>query len=251
LNTKKIFAFQSVGLSIASTNRPISHMNTQTMNGFDLFGRRLARWMARVILAQIVLLHFSLAASAADAPKPPATAPVAPIAPPPSPKAIAQAFAAALDKGDAAAAKALLPADEIHGKWVDASIALSAALKKLDAAATARFNEAGKSVSQNQLHLLDSFKSLENAQEKIEGDSATLMPADQTQPLRLQRVDGKWQLQIGPGKADAPKQLALYARLTKAANTTAEEVAAGAYPSAEAAAKVFAARVLEARLAGK
>lgn len=226
-------------------------MNTQTMNGFDPFGRPLARWIARLLLAQIALLHFSLAAPAADAPKPPATAPVAPVAPPPSPKAIAQAFAAALEKADAAAAKALLPADEIHAKWVDASIALSTALKKLDAAAVARFNEAGKSVSQNQLHLLDSFKSLETAQEKIEGDSATLTPADQTQPLRLLRVDGKWQLQIGPRKADAPRQLSLYARLTKAANSTAEEITAGAYPNAEAASKVFAARVLEARLAAK
>jgi hypothetical protein len=227
-------------------------MNTHTMNGFDLFGWRLGRSGALWVLGEIALLHFSACAFAADAPKPPATAPVAPAQPPASPKAIAQAFAAALDKGDAATAKALLPQDDTHAKWADASIALSTALKKLDAAAVARFNEAGKSVSQNQLHLLDSFKSLENAQEKIEGDAATLTPADQTQPLRLLRVDGKWQLQIGPGKADAAaKQLALYGRLTKAANSTAEEIAAGAYPTAEVAAKVFAARVLEARMAGK
>jgi hypothetical protein len=251
LDTKKIFAFQSVRVSIASTFGAISHMNTHTMNGFDSYGRRLGRSGALLALAQIALLQFCIVTFAADAPKAPATAPVAPVQPPPTPKAIAQAFAVALDKGDAAAAKALLPADEIHAKWVDASIALSASLKKLDAAATLRFNEAGKSVSQNQLHLLDSFKSLETAQEKIEGDTATLTPADQTQPLRLLRVDGKWQLQIGPGKADAPRQLALYGRLTKAANSTAEEITAGAYRSAEAAAKVFAARVLEARLVAK
>src|SRR5690349_1184814 len=69
-------------------------------------------------------------------PAPPATAPApatAPVAP--APKAVVLAFAAALEKGDAATAKSLLVPDESgnRAKWVDATIALSGALRKLDA----------------------------------------------------------------------------------------------------------------------
>jgi len=223
-------------------------MYTHTMNGFDGFSFRLPR-LGLFALGLVTLLHFSVALLAADAAKPPAPPATAPVAPPPSPKAIAQAFAAALEKGDAPAAKLLLPNDPAHAKWVDATIALSAALKKLDAAAVTRFGELGKGVSQNQLHLADSFKSLEKAQEKIEDDSATLTMPDQPQPLKLTRVAGKWQLQIGPTtEKDANRQLALYTRLTSAAATTAEQITAGKFPTAEDAGKAFAARVLDARL---
>ena len=220
-------------------------MNTHTMTRSDFHRWALRRFPATAWLAAALFLS---PVATADDPKsaaPPATAPVAP---PPSPKAIALAFVAALDKGDAPAAKALLPADETHAKWVDAGIALSAALKKLDAAAATRFKEAGKIVSQNQLHFADSLKSLEQAQEKIEGDAATLTVPGQAQPLRLTRVAGKWQLLVGPTGPTAPKQLALYPRLTRAANLTAEEIAAGAHGTPEAAAKIFAARLLEARM---
>jgi hypothetical protein len=221
------------------------------MSGLDSSTRRRARLAMIAGLAMLALLYFSSGVFAADAPKPAAPPATAPVAPPPSPKAIAQMFAAALDKGDAAVAKSLLPGDATHTRWVDATIALSGALKKLDAAAVTRFGDAGKTVSQNQLHLADSFKSLEKAEEKIDGDSATLTLPDQSQPLHLARVGGKWQLQIGPGQKEADRQLSLYARLTHAATTTAGEIADGAFPTAGAAAKAFAARVLEARLNSK
>jgi hypothetical protein len=224
-------------------------MNTHTMPRPDLFRLCFARLAPLLLGLAGVLLPL---VQAADVPKAPAptTAPVpVPVPPPPAPKAVAIAFVAALDKGDAATAKSLLPADETHAAWVDASIALSTGLKKLDAAAAAKFNEAGKVVSQNQLHLTDSFKSLDQAQEKIEGDTATLTIPGQTQPLRLNRVGGKWLLLVGPTGPTAQRQLSLYPRLTRAATLTGEEIAAGAYATPEAAARVFAARLLEARLA--
>jgi len=183
--------------------------------------------------------------------KPPATTPVIPVAPP-APKAVALAFAAALEKGDAATAKSLLAPDETgnRGQWVDATIALSAALRKLDAAAVAKFGESTKSISQDQLHLGASLKSIEQAQEKIDGDAATLTLPGQPHPLlRLRKVDGgQWRLEAGPAPETAREQLALYARLLKAATKTTDEIAVGDYASAESAARVFAARVLDARL---
>jgi hypothetical protein len=203
-------------------------------------------------------------ALAADDPKPPVPAPAAtpppPAAPPPTtapvappaPKAVALAFASALEKGDAATAKSLLAPDETgnRAKWVDATVALSAALRKLDAAAVAKFGESTKSISQDQLHLGASLKALEQAQEKIDGEAATLTLPGQPRPLlRLRKFDGgQWRLEAGPAKDQTAQQLALYARLLKAATKTTDEIAAGACPSAESAARVFAARVLEARL---
>jgi hypothetical protein len=187
--------------------------------------------------------------AAAQATKPTTAPAVLPAPPPPPPKAVAAAYAAALDKGDVPAAAALLPGGEpANAKWVEANVALIGALRKLDAAAVAKFGDAGKVVSQNQLHLTDSFKSLEQAQEKIEGDAATLTVPNQPQPLRLNKVDGKWLLAVAPNGAAEARQRTLYRRLAAAATRTADEITAGKHPTAESAANAFSVRVLEARL---
>jgi hypothetical protein len=162
---------------------------------------------------------------------------------------VALAFAGSIEKGDASTARELVPADEMHARWVDAAAGLSGALKTLDVAAVARFGDLGKAVSRNQLHLTDSVKSLEQAQEKVDGDTATLTVPGRAEPLVLRKVDGKWQLQVGPASAaEAEAQVALLARLTRAAQRTADELAGGTHATAEQAAKVFAARVLDARM---
>jgi hypothetical protein len=186
--------------------------------------------------------HFSMSA---DDPKPaPSTAPAA--APLPSPKAVALAFAGLIEKGDASAAKALVPQDALHAQWVDATVALASALKRLDAAAVGKFGEAGgRTVSQNQLHLAASLKSLEQAQEKVDGDTAALSVPDWPRSLLLKRVDRKWQLQVGPS---SHLQIDLLQNLAQAADRTAGEIAANEYATPAAARTVFAARVLDARL---
>src|SRR5690349_16416125 len=75
------------------------------------------------------LAPFSQFIMALDDPKPaPSTAPAA-AAPLPGPKAVALAFAGMIDKGDASAAKSLLPQDAAHAQWVDATVILASALK--------------------------------------------------------------------------------------------------------------------------
>jgi hypothetical protein len=176
----------------------------------------------------------------------PATVP-APVAPLPSPKAVALAFVTSLEKGDATVARALVPGEE-QVPWVDASLNLAAALKRLDAAAVARFGEAGHAVSQGQLHLADSLKAIEKAQEKVEGDAATLTLPGGAKPVRLVRLAGTWRVAGPSTAAEAREQVALYEGLARAADLTAGEIAAGAYANAAAAARRFAQRVTEARL---
>jgi hypothetical protein len=204
-----------------------------------------------IVFFAVTTSSVALGQAPAANPKPPTTAPAPAPAALPSPKAVAIAFAASLDKGDAAVAKALIPPDSVHTSWLDASLALSAALRSLDAAATARFGDAaGKGVTQDRLHLADAAKALEGAQEKMEGDQATLTLPGHSEPIELKKVDGKWQLRVGPAnQGEAQRQIAFLRRLTDATSRTAKEVASGTYPDAEAAAQVFAGRVLDARLA--
>src|SRR5258706_1018509 len=202
-------------------------MNNPTMHRPDR--RHRCRRSCLAILAVLLLVPPSATADPPGPAAPPATAPAAP---PPSPKAVALAFAAALEKGDAPAAKALLSTDDDddgRARLVDATMALTAGLKKLDAAALARFGDAGKGISQNQLHLGDAAKSIEQAQEKIDGDTATLVLPGQARPLvSLKKVDGKWRLLAGPASAaQIPEQLALDHRLLQAVARTAEEISSG------------------------
>jgi len=182
------------------------------------------------------------------APPPP---PVAATAPLPSPKAVALAFAASLDKGDADVVRGLVAGGADRARWVEAAVGLAQALKRLDEAATARFGEAGRAVSQGQLHLVQSLKALEQAKEKVEGDEATLALPGDARPLRLTRggSGGRWQLVV-PGDGDVAGQAALYGRLARAADATAREIATGGFADAGAAARAFAARATEARIGG-
>jgi hypothetical protein len=231
------------------------------MNGSDVSSR--LRALAVVLGIGMALLFQPLAALAADPPKTttpttphppgstrPATAPTT--APAPAPKAVALALAAALAKPDAAAAKGIFaPGDKDAARWVDATVALVTSLKRLDTAAATRFGEAGKAVSQQQLHLLDAPGILAQAQEKIDGESATLTLPGASRPLmRLTRHDGVWRPLVKSLAAgdDLSATLALDRRLTHATDRTTDEIATGVYPTPEAATRIFAARILEARL---
>jgi hypothetical protein len=239
-------------------------MNTRTMTVPDSYASprpRRPRPALLALVAAAVLIAPPPVARAQEATKPtttpttttapttgPTTAPAAVPAEPP--KAVVAALAAALDKGDVAAAVGHLQADDAHAAWARSTVELVKALKRLDAAALNMFGEGTGSVSQGQLHLVEAFKAVDGAQEKVEGDAATLTTPGQPQPLRLRRAGAKWVVVIAPPDPVAgERQRALYQRLVDVANRTAEEVNAGTLATPEATAKTFAARVLQARLA--
>ena len=229
------------------------------MNCSDVPSRLCA---ASVVLGMGVALWLQPLTTLAAPPKPPATTVPPPAAtrpatapttaPAPAPKALALALATALTKPDATAARSLFaPGDKDAAKWVDATVQLVTSLKRLDTASATRFGEAGKAVSQQQLHLLEAPKSLAQAQEKIDGDSATLTLPGESRPLmRLKRHDGVWRPVVASLVAgdDLSATLALDRRLTHATDRTTDEIATGMYPTPEAAARIFTARILEARL---
>lgn len=180
----------------------------------------------------------ALSAFGQDA-KPPATAPAAP-----TPKAVAAAFAATVDKGDADAALKLTAPDQ--QALTRATVTLAGRLKKLESAAVAKFGESARRIAQGRLHLEPAFKALEGATEKIEGESATVS-ANGNGSLRLRKVEGQWRVTWGLSAEDLARQVALYERLGEAAEQTAGEIAADSYETLEAAAKAFASRALAIR----
>ncbi len=188
----------------------------------------------------------------------PTTAPIPATAPLPSPRQIALALAAALDKSDANSAKSLVIPQGHSAKIVDATIALAQALRKLDAAAATRFPDAGQGISQGAMRFGEMLKGVEQGQEKIEGDSASLALPPPAGVLHLKKVGGKWLVDMTPPAApsatpasiakSADRLLKLYDLLAQAADQTTAEIAAGIYPTTQDAAAALTRRILRARL---
>lgn len=188
---------------------------------------------------------------------PPAVAP--PVASPkPTPKQVVQSLAAAIEKGDGAAIRALVVAQGASPQLADATLALAGALRRLDAAAATRFNGAvpAGGLTQSILNVTASLKAVDAAAEKIEGDSATLTLAGGKQAvIRLKRAGDEWRVDLTPAGEDAKaaglatgRLLKLYDLLIKAADQTSADLTGGAIGSAEEASQVFARRVLKARI---
>jgi hypothetical protein len=96
--------------------------------------------------------------------------------------------------------------------------------------------------------MTDAFRGLDQAQEKVDADTATVAAPPNERPLRLRKVNGLWMLEPPLPAADVAGAIELSARHARAAARTADEITAGAHASSAAAARAFAARVLEARL---
>ena len=185
-------------------------------------------------------------------PAPPAPAPA------PGPKQVAQALAGAIDRGDAAAARGLVVAHGISPQLADATVALAGAVRRLETTAGAKFagNGAAGATVTRALRLTEGLRAVEQAQEQVDGDSATLTLPGATVPvLRARRADGAWRVDLTPVAPDdaaavreAKRLFKLYDLLIKAADQTAAEVNAGAHATPEDAAAAFAGRVLRARV---
>ena len=174
----------------------------------------------------------------------PTTTAAVPSDPPPPPKAVVLAFAAAIGRGDAAAAKALVVPDDSHGQWVDSTLALAASLNKLDAASVAKFGEPGRKVSQNALGMTAALSALDQGQEKITGDGAVVNGT-----IHLRRGErGRWLIELPTTDAERTRRRMLYDLLVEAAEQTAAEVAAGRHPTLDAARTAFEQRALRARV---
>ena len=166
---------------------------------------------------------------------------------PDSPKGAASAFFKAMESGDAKAARAVAVGSEKQLAMLDLLVPVFGEFKKLENAAVKKWGEeARKGLSQDGQGGPDFDKQLKAATEKTDGDSATISPPDNRDPIRLKKVDGRWKVDMGMLKvdemdvADASKKWRL---MSDAARSTAAEVEQGKY-----ATPVDARKALEQKL---
>jgi hypothetical protein len=110
-----------------------------------------------------------------------------------SPKAAFQTYTAALAAGDAAAAKASVVSNDKIDKLLDGQIAYAAREKKFRDAIIKRFPDEAKNLPDPSV---ENLKAIEKADVKVDGDTATLTTTQTPGPVKLQRVDGKWKVDL-------------------------------------------------------
>ncbi len=163
-------------------------------------------------------------------------------------KAAALAFAKALENGDAAAAKDACVGTEKELAMVDGVVNVMGAMKKMGKAATDKFGDAGKALIQDQGNPGEQMaKELENANIKVDGDTATVTgKGEKEEPLKMKKVGGKWKLDLSamPGKEDMEKASGMFAGMAKAANETAADISAGKYKTVDEAKEAFGMKMM-------
>jgi hypothetical protein len=133
---------------------------------------------------------------------------------------------------------------------VDSTLALAASLKKLDAAAVAKFGEPGRKVSQNSLGMTAALSALDQGQEKITGDRAVVNGGGTGGgTIHLRRGErGRWLIDLPATDAQRTRRRKLYDLLVEAAEQTAAEVSGGRHPTVDSARTAFEQRALRARV---
>ena len=156
-----------------------------------------------------------------------------------TPKSAAKSLFNAITTGDRdAVAASLYAADDEQAKLVSAMAEMIVAGKKLGDAARDRFGEAGDPIGRGMLDPADLTK-IDQAQVEESGDSAVLQLPDQPRPMSFRRQDGKWKLVVtdfaGAQPRNIDQQTRLVQMMTEAIGTSADELSAGQYKTADEA----------------
>ena len=155
-----------------------------------------------------------------------------------TPKSAARAFTEALDKGDAAAARAAAITDEKNVAFVDVMTEFMKETRRLNEAAIARYGDAGKEVGGAEAEK-DLTKYYDEAEITETGDSATITRKDEpAKALKLRRVNDEWKVDIASllgTEIDIEKTVAMFKALNAAMREVATEISEGKHASADAA----------------
>jgi hypothetical protein len=169
-----------------------------------------------------------------------------------TPKQAASAFFRTMVSGDAAAAKAASVGDERSERLLEAMVENTAAMRAFHDAMKARFGEqgAGAGLSAPAAGMKEDqvLEAIDKGEEKIEGDSATIVGADRRKVVHLKKVNGAWKVdrgRLGEGES-ADRFLDRTRRTTKAYRDLAAEVRAEKYKSVTEARQAYGERLVKA-----
>ncbi len=163
-----------------------------------------------------------------------------------TPKAAVKVFTSAIVAGDVNAAKVAATGNEKQIKGVDGVVMMLKAILAIKDATTAKWGEeSGKKIMPT--GPTEMLKTLEEAKETIDGDSATVQWKDSAQKMDLKKADGKWKVDMAkalPGEA-ADKVLETAKMFEKAATEIAADIKAGKYENVEAVQQALAMKMFE------
>ena len=170
-----------------------------------------------------------------------------------TPKQAATTFFKAMVSGDAAAAKAASVGDERSERLLEAMVENTSAMRAFHDAMKARFGESAagaglsdRAVGAKEDQVLDA---VEKGEEKIEGDSATILgAADHRKVVHLKNVNGAWKVdrgRLGEGES-ADRFLERTRRTTKAYRDLAGEIREGKHKSVAEARQAYGDRLVKA-----
>lgn len=162
-----------------------------------------------------------------------------------TPKGAAKAFANAMEKGDAEAAKRASTGG--NPAVVESMAKAMGSSKKLRDAAVAKFGDEGKNImGQENNEMAELAKTVDESEVKEDGDNATLKPKT-GEPVKLKKINGEWKVDLtemmatmgtmGTGMIDS---------MSKAASETADDIQAGKYKTMSEAQQAFGAKMVAA-----
>jgi hypothetical protein len=151
-----------------------------------------------------------------------------------TPKKAGVAFAKALMAGDQAAVKALATGSEADFALVKNVGDLAIAMNKLEAASVKKFGEAGKLPKEMAIDMVADF---ETAEEKINGDTATLIlksKPDDKYPPTLKKDGDNWKMDLSNLIKDpaAAQMVPLVPAMVKVLNSVAKNISDDKYKTA-------------------
>jgi hypothetical protein len=170
------------------------------------------------------------------------------------PKAVALAFAKAIENGDAATARQLVVGTDQEKQFVDSTVAFIGARKKLKDSAVKAFADKAADLADLRGNMSDQIP---NMDVQIDGDNATLIPPKSQpdgKPFPLTKIDGKWKVKLSallsesstqPSESSQQNLAEIQSTLntwTTSINELATEIDQGKYKTADDAKAALAAK---------
>jgi hypothetical protein len=160
-----------------------------------------------------------------------------------SPRLAAKSFYGAVESGDIATVRAsMLAADDAQQKLVDAFTDVIAASLQMGSAARDKFGAAGDSLGTTVIPKEEAAR-IDKAEEKIDGDDATLSVPGRPVPMKFRRVDNAWRLIVTDFAGAKPDNIAaqtqLLQQLARILNQTSADISAGKFTAPEQAQAAF------------
>jgi hypothetical protein len=160
-----------------------------------------------------------------------------------TPKGAAKTFATAMENGDVEAAKRATTGGD--PAIIESMVKLTGNMKKLRDAAISKFGDEGKTAfGAGHGESMDLSKSVDDADVKEDGDTATLTPKGEARPLKMKKVSGDWKVDASElTGAMGNMGSAMFDNMSKAAAETADDIKAGKYKTAQEAQQAFGSKM--------